>query len=236
MARILLYQIRERDDVAVQERACILERSGLREDQLVTHNLTEDDNPKVSAIDEVDGVLIGGAGVFSVTKDYAFTEPLADIVRSINDRAMPLLGICWGHQFIARALGGRVETDEDRAEVGTHEITLTTAGQQDPLFADLPTRFMTHMGHHDHVTQLPGGALELATSPRSPNQVLRLMGKPIYGLQFHIELNAARLVERLAIYQNIYMPEDGALSALQDNPEPTPEAESVLRRFIKLYI
>ena len=75
----------------------------------------------------------------------------------------------------------------------------------------------------------------MAFSKRSRNQAFRLEGKPIYGTQFHTELSVDRLLERLAVYQSIYVPDDGEFGDLQERCRPTPEADQILSRFLDLY-
>ncbi len=234
--RVLLLQVRERVDVERQERACFIERCGIEPEQLDALNLAVDPVVPQSRVDEADVVMVGGAGIYSATKDYAFTQPLLDTLLSIVQAGKPYFGACWGHQMLVRALGGSVITDESKGEVGTHEVELTDAGQADPLYADLPRRFSAHMGHMDYAVSLPAGAVELARSSVCPNQAMRLPGKPIYGTQFHSELSAKRLAERLAIYQEIYIPEHDEFERIQQTPKATPDADGILRRFLEMYV
>ncbi len=235
-APILLLQVRERVDVEQQEQACFVEQCGVAENDLDAVNLVRDPSPDMKRIESARAVIIGGAGIYSATKDYPFTSALADIILRLRDRGTPLFGACFGHQIIARTLGGSVVTDRSRAEIGTHEVTLTAEGTTDPLLASLPERFPANMGHNDHVTRLPDGGVELALSPNSRNQIFRIDNKPIYGAQFHCELTYERLIERLAIYQDLYMPEDDEFEKLTENPTPTPEAVSILRRFVQMFV
>lgn len=231
--RVLLIQVREREDVERQERACFIERCGIRPDQLDPVNILHAPVPSMDRVDAANAVLIGGAGTLSVTQAQPFDDALTDLVRTLCDRGRPLFGACWGHQFIARALGGTVVTDHDRKEVGTHRVELTPAGRSDPLFDSMPPRFSAHMGHHDYVSELPSGAIELAVSETCPAQAFRIEGTPVYGTQFHCELNTHRLLERLRIYRHIYQPADDDLEELEREPVPTPEADIILRRFIE---
>lgn len=186
--RVRLLQVRERPAVIAEEQASFRARTGLRPDQLVVTNvLMETLEPAL--LDDVDAVMIGGAGAYSVTQTYVWTDALAELCRACADRAVPLFGSCWGHQFIARAFGGTVINDPERAEMGTHDVRLTEAGRADPLFGTLPERFGTQMGHHDRVAVLPPGATELAENDTAPYQAFRLDGLPIYGTQFHSELD-----------------------------------------------
>ncbi len=231
-----MIQVRERPDVEQQERLCFTERLGIRPDQLDAVNLDRDPIPSPTRIGAAEAVVIGGSGVYSVTQEHACTPALRDVVLRLCDTGKPTFGVCWGHQFIAQTLGGSVVTDADSAEAGTHEVLLTSQGRTDPLFTSMPDRFAAHMGHHDHVARMPPGTIVLARSTRCPHQAFRVAGKPIYGTQFHCELDSRRLVERLDIYRQIYMPDDQAFEALQDSPTPTPEAGQILRRFLTHFV
>jgi GMP synthase (glutamine-hydrolysing) len=100
---------------------------------------------------------------------------------------VPTLGICLGGQLLARTLGAEVRKHH-MAELGFFQIPLTEAGCQDPLFAGLPGHQLAFQWHED-VFELPAGAIHLASNENVPNQAFRY-GKHVYGLQFHIELNA----------------------------------------------
>ncbi len=233
-ARLLLIQVREREDVEKQEQDCFVERCRIRKDQLDAVNLLNDPVPTWDQAGAFDVVMIGGAGVLSVTQDHPFNDALTELVLRLCEADRPLFGACWGHQFVAQALGGTVITDHDRREIGTNKVELTPAGRDDPIFAGLPPSFQAHMGHHDYASKLPAGAVELATSRQCPNQSFRIDGKMVYGMQFHCELNTARLLERLTIYQHIYKPDDDYLENLKREPIPTPETDGLLRRFLEL--
>ena len=154
----------------------------------------------------------------------------------MHHRRTPLFGSCWGHQFIARTLGGEVISDREREEVGSFEVQLSPAGAIDPVLIGFPSAFMAHMGHHDRVSILPPGGLELAYSQRCPMQIYRLKDKPIYGTQFHAEMSAEHLIERLSYYRDSYLPSDEEFDTLRSNPLPTPESDSILHRFMDAYL
>lgn len=231
--QILLIQVRELPQVARHEQRCFLERLNIAPDGLRVHNLLTDPDIAWNAVADADAVFIGGSAAHSATDDHPYTEPMAHVIRRLVDVGKPTFGSCWGHQFMARALGGEVVADPATAEVGTFEIRLTPAGADDPLFRGFPARFPAHMGHHDRVSVLPPGGVELAGSDLCRNQVYRLAGKPIYGTQFHAEMNAANLVERLSFYRDSYLPSDDAFEALKRNPTPTPDTDRILRRFLE---
>ena len=235
-AKVLLLQIRTHPGAERQEQLCFLDRCGLAPDQLATRNLVAEPELTWGAVEGFDAVLIGGAGAHSVTRDYPFTAPLAEVVRRMIDEERPLFGSCWGHQFIARVLGGTVVTDPFRGEVGTFPLELTPTGAADPLFAGFPPRFDVQLGHHDRVESLPPGVEELAYSEACRNQALRVAGKPVYGSQFHCEMNVGDMRARLRMYRDDYLPAGQTEDDLDRSLRPTPEADRILGRFLELCV
>lgn len=235
--RIRLIQVRERPAVIREEQETFIERCQIRPDQLVVTNALTDPLSD-DLLDGVNAVMIGGAGAYSVTNTYPWTASLVALAHACYDRRMPLFGSCWGHQFIARAFGGTVVHDLDRAEMGTHSVELTEAGRTDPLFGDFPPRFPAQMGHQDRVNVLPPEAVELARNATAPYQAFRIADRPIYGTQFHSELDAERERQRIVTYRAYYTEVlrseeafEETLAALRDTPEVDALLATFLRRF-----
>ena len=236
-ARVRLIQIRERADVLAEERVSFATRCGLAAEQIEPANALHEPLD-ASTLDGMDALFIGGAGAYSVTRTYAWTEALVAVCHAAADRQVPTFGACWGHQFVARAFGGTVVHDASRAEMGTHTVVLTDAGRADALLAETPDAFDAQMGHHDRVSILPPGGVELARNPMAPNQAFRLGDAPIYGAQFHPELDVDASRARLVAYRDHY-PESGddaAFAAMLATLRPTPHADVLLRRFLDLYV
>ncbi|MEO0559611.1 MAG: type 1 glutamine amidotransferase [Bacteroidota bacterium] len=234
--RIRLIQIRDRESVRLEEQQSFRDRTQLRADQiLVTSAITDDLH--AGLLDDVDAVMIGGAGAYSVTETFGWTQDLIDVCQACADREMPLFGSCWGHQFIARAFGGTVINDSERSEMGTVDVDLTDAGRQDPLFSTLPDPFGTQMGHHDRVSVLPKDATELAKTDVAPYQAIRIGDLPIYGTQFHSELDEHTERGRLITYRSYYpeMADDAIFQATLDGLRPSPDADDLLHRFLLLF-
>lgn len=231
--KVFLIQVRADNVASLHERECIMEVAGLGPDQVDFVNLATQPLGPEERYADADLVMIGGSASHSVVNDDPFTEELVATVRRIVDRRQPLLGSCWGHQFIARALGGEVVTDVARAEVGLVEVQATAAGRADPVFGALPERYPVLMGHHDHVVRLPAGCQELAFSGTCRNQAFTLEGHPVYGTQFHCELLPEQLVARLTMFRQ-YMPDDDEFEALKAAMRPTPDAGRIMGRLIDL--
>lgn len=221
-----------------QEQACFLERARLCPNQLHVVNVARGDEPTPDLLDKVDALFIGGAGKYSATQTYPWTEPLHDLVRHAVDRRLPTLGSCWGHQVIARALGGRVVHDPDRSELGCGWVDLTNAGGNDPLFCRFSSRFRANMGHHDRVVELPTGTTELARNDQ-PNQAYRMDHTPIYGTQFHSELDAKRERERILVYREYYrsaLPDEETVQRVLNNLADTTEVDNLLYDFLTTFV
>ncbi|NNF02939.1 MAG: type 1 glutamine amidotransferase [Rhodothermales bacterium] len=240
MIRILLLQARSTADMEIQELECFVERTRLSEDNFVRMNVARGglhDDPLAG----MDAFMIGGAGEFSAVPgtDYAWMDPVLELIREAVDARMPVFGSCWGHQLIARALGGDVVHDPDLAELGCHRIILTEEGRRDPLLKSFPTSFLANMGHHDRVARLPDLAIDLAHSETQPHEAFRMVDLPVYGTQFHSELDAHRERERLIRYRPWYMDQLGAPDEFErvlDSLAETTEVDHLLADFVEMYV
>ncbi len=236
--RLLLVQARSKPEMEQQEQTCFVERCRVPQEQFQVVNVGRGDVPAPHHLDDVDAVLIGGAGQYSAAEDYEWTGPVLNLVRRVVDEEIPLFGSCWGHQVIARALGGRVVYDPGRSELGCGWVELTDAGRSDPLFHRFPRRFRANMGHHDRVVELPEGATELAHNDQR-YQAFRLEHVPVYGTQFHSELDAERERERILVYKELYqdaLPADGKVQRVLDNLADTTAVDHLLYDFLTTFV
>jgi GMP synthase (glutamine-hydrolysing) len=124
------------------------------------------------------GVILSG-GPASVYEEGA---PALD--RALLELGVPVLGICYGMQLIARELGGRVEGAEV-GEFGRSELTVAEPGR---LLAGTPARQSCWMSHRDTVFAPPPGFAALASSTASPVAAFESTERGIYGIQFHPEV------------------------------------------------
>lgn len=106
-------------------------------------------------------------------------------LRDIADAGVPLLGICFGHQMIAQALGGEVVKNPRGREMGSVEVTRLA---HDPIFEGLSDRFLVSATHVDTVDKLPPGARVLAHTVLEPTAAFAI-GDHVRGVQFHPELD-----------------------------------------------
>ncbi|MCP4895728.1 MAG: type 1 glutamine amidotransferase [bacterium] len=233
--RLVLLQVRNHQSSLMQERECFIERAGISAHQLRCINIVQEPQVRFSEIEDAHAVLIGGAGDYSVTETHPFTEPLSDLAHRLVDADRPLFAACWGHQFLAAHFGGEVVRDVDRAEIGTYDVSLTELGSTDPLLEPLPTAFPAQLGHQDRVERLGSDWDELAFSDLCANQMIRLRDKPVYGTQFHSEMDEARLRERIKVYLQNYMPDPDEYNAMCSRLRPSLDADQLINRFLELY-
>ena len=235
--RVLLIQIRESPEVAAHEMQSLCDVTGLAESNIWQWNVELEGSVPWERCAGADAVIIGGAGVHSAVSDDHFTEDLIGSVRRLVEARKHRFGSCYGHQFIARALGGEVIHDAERAEVGSHDVFLLEEAEGDPVFggiwADGVRTFPVLMGHQDRVSELPAGAVELSRSEICPNQSFRMVEAPVWTTQYHVELTPKRLIERLHRYADIYAPGDDTLDRLEAGLRETPECERIIHAFLE---
>ncbi len=127
----------------------------------------------------VRGVILSG-GPASV---YAKGAPRVD--RAIYRLGVPVLGICYGMQLLARDLGGAVEPSSER-EYGAGRLKIT---RRSALFAGLPRSLEVWNSHGDKVTRLPAGFASIGTTENSKSAAIADTKRGFYGLQFHPEVS-----------------------------------------------
>jgi len=151
-------------------------------------------------------------------------------------RLRPVLGVCFGHQLLGRALGGRVERNPGGPEAGTVLVHLTEAGLADPLFAGLPGHLPVHQAHQDHLVTLPAGARQLAWNGRTPVQAFAA-GDALRAVQFHPEFDAPRCRAILEGAREVLaMAGPDGLTRALGSIRPTPAAAQVLSNWLTAYV
>ncbi len=228
----LLLQVRNPEDpIREHEIDCFAKALGCPVSNIRAHDLITR-HPEPQQIDQVDAVLIGGSGDFSVARGGPWLPAAMSTFQDLHRIAKPTFASCWGFQAFARALGGEVVHDISRAELGTLQMTLTPAGKADPIFGPLGSPFQGQLGHEDIVDRLPAGAIRLASSEKVRNQAFTFAGKPIYCTQFHPELECDDLIQRLSAYPSYLEKIMGwSIEEFRQHCHETPETLLILSRF-----
>ncbi|RYE98474.1 MAG: glutamine amidotransferase, partial [Oxalobacteraceae bacterium] len=118
--------------------------AGLAEHETVAIDVANGD--RLPDRDGFAGTIVSGSAAY-VTDRADWSERSAAWLRDAAHQGMPLLGICYGHQLLAHALGGEVAYNPAGRESGTIALELHPPAEQDPLFAGLPAHFPAHATH-----------------------------------------------------------------------------------------
>jgi GMP synthase (glutamine-hydrolysing) len=133
-----------------------------------------------SELADADGVVLSG-GALSMEG----TDTLGRVGEWVDTLEAPVLGICVGHQYLARHFGGAVSV-AGSPEFGRVEVTIEHP--EHPLFAGLPKSLRVWASHNDEVVRVPRGWLRLATSATCPVQAMADPEHPRFGVQYHPEV------------------------------------------------
>lgn len=145
-------------------------------------------------LDMFDGFVITGSPA-SVQDEAPWMKKLADLIRKLHAQKRPLFGACFGHQAIAKALGGKIGTNPDGWVFGSTEMEITAAAPWVEV-----KRFWLYGAHIEQVTQMPEGAQNIMRSEGCPIGGFRI-GDHIFTTQNHPEMTRAfisALIDELA--------------------------------------
>lgn len=142
------------------------------------------------------GVIFSGGP--SSVYDAASPHVSPDVWEFIEEKKLPVLGICYGMQEIAHTFGGEVAPSPER-EFGRAEITIVS---DDPLVESVDHSQMW-MSHGDKVTKMPDGFVKIAVTANSEHAAIANAAKKMYGLQFHPEvthsINGIQLLKNFVV-------------------------------------
>ncbi|MCG8412806.1 MAG: glutamine amidotransferase [Pseudomonadales bacterium] len=184
------------------------------------------------ALTEISGIIITGSPAY-VTDEEEWNYTVANYCLAAHKQRIPILGICYGHQLLAWAFGGRVGFNPKGREIGSVAIRLSAAASSDSLLQGLSDRFTAQASHLQSVLELPEAAVLLGSNDCDPNHAFRL-GESTWGLQFHPEFDAE--------ISRAYIEERSAEIAAEDlDPQvllqslvESPESASLLPRFVEI--
>jgi GMP synthase (glutamine-hydrolysing) len=133
-------------------------------------------------------MLIVMGGPMSVNDPDSWITEETEFIRSVILAGKPVIGVCLGSQFMAKALGATVRPGK-ALEIGMTPVRLTAEAKHDPVFSTLPESFEVFEWHGE-VFDLPKDCWPLAGSDIAPLQAFRY-GIRAYGLLFHLEMEQA---------------------------------------------
>lgn len=140
----------------------------------VETKLVENTTP-VEELKDVDGLVIGGGPSLDRT---------GNCEQYIRELDVPMIGICLGHQLIAKVFGGEV----GKGSMGGYSEVEVRIIEQDDLFAGIPEKIKVWASHMDEVKELPESFKVLAESDICKIEAMKHKKRPLYGVQWHPEV------------------------------------------------
>lgn len=170
---------------------------------------------------QYDGVVILGSP-HSVYEDLPWINELVGFVQNAAKHKIPQIGICFGHQLIAKAMGGHVAKAPQGWGIGRHsyEIAHENIGEICPVVCKSKKALNLLVSHQDQVLEKPRDAKVVAGSEFTPNAVLHYEAHNIISCQAHPEFTPSFAHELIASRRGTRFPEDFADKALADINEP----------------
>lgn len=153
-------------------------------DTKIVPNTTE-----VEKIGDVDGLVLSGGA----PRIGSENQKLGNIGEYLQKLSVPILGICVAHQYIAIHFGGSAGA----ARVPAYGKVEVTVEREDELFEGLPKKFIAWESHNDEVQTLPEALECLAHSENCKVEAMKHRKRPIYGVQFHPEVEHTQYGEQI---------------------------------------
>jgi GMP synthase (glutamine-hydrolysing) len=176
----------------------------------------------------VAGLIVTGSASSVTSRDPWIVESERYLCTAVAE-SVPVLGICFGHQLLGQALGGRVERNPRGREMGTVELEVVA---EDPLLDDRERPYLANMSHQDSVVELPDGARVLGRTEREPHAAVRF-GETAWGVQFHPEFDREVMTEYIETRFQSLLDEGQDAAGIRSAARDAPGGGSVLRRFVE---
>jgi len=174
-----------------------------------------------AGIGDADGWLLTGSR-HGAYEDHRFIPPLEDFVREAYAASVPMAGICFGHQLIAQALGGKVEKYKDGWAVGRQEYTFDGLGD-----------VALNAWHQDQVKELPEGARVIAGNDFCKYAGL-VYGDRVYTIQPHPEFSNPVMAEYIKLRRDPDVYDEAMMDHAAENTK-RPNDDALLAREIAAF-
>lgn len=176
------------------------------------------------------GVAITGSAAF-VSQPEPWSLRTAEWLPGVVDAGVPLLGICYGHQLLAVAFGGRVGPNPRGREMGTVRVDLSAARRErDALLGHLPAVAHVQTTHVESVLELPPGASLLGGNDIEPIHAFSY-GDNAWGVQFHPEFDGNVMRGYIEARADVLRAEGLDPEELLAGARGSPHGPAILHRF-----
>lgn len=170
---------------------------------------------------QVEGVVITGSAA-SAYENLDWLEPLRAFIRAAYANGTPMLGVCFGHQIMADALGGKVEKSGKGWGIGRHTYAMTS---KDDALKDLPNAVSIMASHQDQVVTPPANADTFLASEFTPYAGLVYQNGAAISVQPHPEFDKAYSLGLVELRRNDPLSDDAVRAAAQTLETPVERHE-----------
>ncbi|MDD2791370.1 MAG: glutamine amidotransferase [Sulfurimonas sp.] len=193
-------------------------------------NILKDE--KFPSLRSAKGFIITGSHDM-VSDELLWSVRLEKVINKIAQTDIPLLGICYGHQLIAKALGGESGFNKKGKEIGVVKINQVPTSASDPLLEGFPQKFCAYETHYQTVIKLPLGAKVLAKNAKDSHQAVRYT-KNIWGVQFHPEFDRDIMQEYILKQKDALVKLNFDVERLLSNLQRCDRSSTILTNFEKI--
>jgi GMP synthase (glutamine-hydrolysing) len=207
----------------------IIDKFENKDKNIVIINAQE--NEKLPILTKNDAVILTGSHSM-VTHEESWSLEVEKWLPKLIEDKVPLLAICYGHQLLAKSLGGVSGYHENGMEIGSVDINLEEDAKDDEIFSKLQNSFKAHTIHSQTVIELPKNAIKLAFNNHDKNHAFRV-GNCAWGVQFHPEFD--KNIMNLYI-KEVAKKKDLDVEKLTSFSENTNVATMILKEFERLFL
>lgn len=207
----------------------IIDKFENKDKNIVIINAQE--NERLPILTKNDAVILTGSHSM-VTHEESWSLEVEKWLPKLIKDEVPLLAICYGHQLLAKSLGGVSGYHENGMEIGSVDINLEENAKNDEIFSKLQNSFKAYTIHSQTVIKLPKNATRLAFNNHDKNHAFRV-GNCAWGVQFHPEFD--KNIMNLYI-KEVAKKKDLDVEKLSSFSENTNVATTILKEFERLFL
>ncbi|MDC0933466.1 glutamine amidotransferase [Arcobacteraceae bacterium] len=189
-------------------------------------------NKKLPILKSAAGFIITGSHSM-VSEELSWSVTLEKYIKKINSKNVPLLGICYGHQLISKALGGESGYNKKGKEIGTVKIIKSKSANDDLLLKGFPKQFYAFETHYQSVLKLPRKSVILFSNDKDQHQSVRFSSST-WGVQFHPEFDK-KVMEEYILNQDADLKKLGFnIENLITNMKRCDKSHKILTNFMRI--